>query len=83
LIPWPSRSYPNWNFWYENVASGNPERNFLFSNLFPVEQVDVGVVVAPELLFHANARLEVVQWTQAVENLVVELSKIELSWKRV
>jgi hypothetical protein len=21
----PSKTYPNWNFWYENVPSGNPE----------------------------------------------------------
>jgi hypothetical protein len=26
-IPWPSKIYPNWHFWYENISSGNPEWN--------------------------------------------------------
>jgi hypothetical protein len=21
---WPSRNYPNWNFWFKNIPSGNP-----------------------------------------------------------
>jgi hypothetical protein len=23
-IPWPSKIYPNWDFWFENKPSGNP-----------------------------------------------------------
>jgi hypothetical protein len=28
-IPRPSKIYPNWDFWYENIPSGNPNIGFL------------------------------------------------------
>jgi hypothetical protein len=26
IIPRPTKTYPNWDFWYENKPSGNPVR---------------------------------------------------------
>jgi hypothetical protein len=26
--PMPSKIYPNWHFWYENIPSGNPAADF-------------------------------------------------------
>jgi hypothetical protein len=36
-IPRPSKIYPNWDFWFENKTSGNPDRGptFCFSKHYP------------------------------------------------
>jgi hypothetical protein len=25
IFTWPSKFYPNWDFWFENIPSGNPD----------------------------------------------------------
>jgi hypothetical protein len=28
----PSKKYPNWDFWYENIPSGNPDYKLRYKN---------------------------------------------------
>jgi hypothetical protein len=30
-IPRPLKMYPNWDFWYETILSGNPDRKYAFN----------------------------------------------------
>jgi hypothetical protein len=43
-IPMPSQIYPNFDFWYENLPSGNPERE----NKFAAEAMKKSIKVCYE-----------------------------------
>jgi hypothetical protein len=47
-IPWPPKIYPNWDFWFEKLPSGNPEavhKVFMLQTTFQPERPHMHVQV--------------------------------------
>jgi hypothetical protein len=41
-----TKFYPNWDFWFENVPSGNPELHQMFGRVSVSDKTAAGVLVA-------------------------------------
>jgi hypothetical protein len=60
----PSKIYPNWSFWFENIPSGNPEA---FG--FRLEGVKKTMFVGEKRLLTRFARFFLTQCTKTGENI--------------
>jgi hypothetical protein len=40
----PSKISPNWDFWFENVASGNPDFTCIFSSSNSYSQIIASII---------------------------------------